>query len=138
MNMSQTPRGLRNCNPLNIKIGNDWRGECEQNTDGVFEQFTELKYGYRAAFIILKKYINKYHRNTIRKIILSWSPDGEFATLHYMNYVSRLSGYGLDEVIDFKDIKMMVSIVQAMAMFENGINVEQTPIVEGYEMANLA
>ena len=137
MSMSQIPRGLRNCNPLNIKIGNDWKGEREQNTDGVFEQFTELKYGYRAAFIILRKYINKYHRNTIRKIILSWSPDGEFATLHYMNYVSRLSGVSQDEVIDFKNKALMVSIVKAMAMFENGINVEQTPIVEGYEMACL-
>lgn len=137
MSMSQTPRGLRNCNPLNIKIGNDWKGEREQNTDGVFEQFTELKYGYRAAFIILRKYINKYHRDTIRKIILSWSPDGEFATLHYMNFVARISGIGLDEVLDFKNQAMMVAIVKAMAMFENGVNVEQTPIVEGYEMACL-
>lgn len=136
--MNQLPRGLRNCNPLNIKIGNDWKGESEQNNDGVFEQFTELKYGYRAAFIILKKYINKYKRNTIRKIILSWSPDGEFATLHYMNYVSRLSGIGQDVEIDFKNKAMMVAIVKTMAMFENGVNVDQTPIVEGYEMARLA
>lgn len=138
MSMNQLPRGLRNCNPLNIKIGNDWKGESEQNNDGVFEQFTELKYGYRAAFIILKKYINKYKRNTIRKIILSWSPDGEFATLHYMNYVSRLSGIGQDVEIDFKNKAMMVAIVKTMAMFENGVNVDQTPIVEGYEMARLA
>lgn len=138
MSMNQLPRGLRNCNPLNIKIGNDWRGEREQNTDGVFEQFSELKYGYRAAFIILRKYINKYHRNTIRKIILSWSPDGEFLTLHYMNYVARESECRLDEVIDFNNKPKMVSIVKAMAMFENGVNVEQTPIVEGYEMASIA
>lgn len=137
MSMNQTPRGLRNCNPLNIKIGNDWKGECEENTDGVFEQFTELMYGYRAAFIILRKYIKKYHRNTIRKIILSWSPDGEFATLHYINYVSRLTGFSPDGIIDFECKGLMVSIVKAMAMFENGINVEQTPIVEGYEMACL-
>lgn len=136
--MIQNPRGLRNCNPLNIKIGNDWKGESEHNNDGVFEQFTELKYGYRAAFIILKKYINKYKRNTIRKIIMSWSPDGEFATLHYMNYVSRSSGIGLDVEIDFGNKVMMVSIVKAMAMFENGVNVEQTPIIAGYEMACLA
>lgn len=136
--MIQNPRGLRNCNPLNIKIGNDWKGESEHNNDGVFEQFTELKYGYRAAFIILKKYINKYKRNTIRKIIMSWSPDGEFATLHYMNYVSRLSGIGLDVEIDFGNKVMMVSIVKAMAMFENGVNVEQSPIIAGYEMACLA
>lgn len=138
MSMNQQPRGLRNCNPLNIKIGNDWKGESEHNNDGVFEQFTELKYGYRAAFIILKKYINKYKRNTIRKIIMSWSPDGEFATLHYMNYVSRLSGFSIDDVVDFGNKAMMVAIVKAMAMFENGVNVEQTPIMEGYEMACLA
>lgn len=138
MSMNQLPRGLRNCNPLNIKIGNDWKGEREQNTDGVFEQFQELKYGYRAAFIILRRYINKYKRNTIRKIILSWSPDGEFATLHYMNYVSRISGYRLDDEIDFKNKDMIVSIVRAMAMFENGVNVEETPIEDGYEMACFA
>jgi hypothetical protein len=135
--MSQLPRGLRNCNPLNIKIGNDWKGETDKNTDGVFEQFTELKYGYRAAFIILRKYINKYHRDTIRKIVLSWSPDGDFLTLRYMNYVARESECRLDEVIDFNNKPLMVSIVKAMAMFENGIKVEQTPIVEGYEMACL-
>lgn len=138
MSMNQQPRGLRNCNPLNIKIGNDWKGESEHNNDGVFEQFTELKYGYRAAFIILKKYINKYKRNTIRKIIMSWSPDGEFATLHYMNYVSRVSGFGIDNVVSFDNISMMVPIVKAMAEFENGVIVEQPPIVEGYEMACLA
>lgn len=138
MSMNQLPRGLRNCNPLNIKIGNDWKGESEHNNDGVFEQFTELKYGYRAAFIILKKYINKYKRNTIRKIIMSWSPDGEFATLHYMNYVSRISGFSIDDEVNFGNLPMMVAIVKAMAMFENGVNVDQTPIVEGYEMARLA
>lgn len=135
--MSQTPRGLRNCNPLNIKIGNDWKGEREQNTDGVFEQFTELKFGYRAAFIILRRYINKYKRNTIRKIVLSWSPDGEMLTLSYMNNVARLSGYKLDDVVDFNNKALMVEIVRAMAFVENGIKVEQTPIVEGYEMACL-
>jgi hypothetical protein len=34
-----SPRGIRNNNPLNIRIGNDWQGERKPNTDGAFEQF---------------------------------------------------------------------------------------------------
>ena len=30
-------RGIRNNNPLNIRVGNDWQGERKPNTDGAFE-----------------------------------------------------------------------------------------------------
>lgn len=44
------PRGIRNNNPLNIKIGNDWKGEVP-NTDGTFEQFESMEYGLRAELL---------------------------------------------------------------------------------------
>lgn len=128
------PRGLRNNNPLNIKIGNDWKGEVDVNTDGVFEQFTSLAYGYRAAFIILRRYIRKYGRNTIRKIVHSWSPDGTAIEAAYMGSVSKWSGVGLDDVIRFEDKTIMVAIVLAMARVENGVECEKTPCVVGYDM----
>lgn len=130
------PRGLRNHNPLNIKIGNDWKGETDINTDGVFEQFTDDMYGYRAAFIILRKYIRKYGRNTIRRVVDSWSPDGRRIQDAYMASVSKWSGVPLDKEIHFEDKTEMVAIVQAMARVENGVEVDRTPIVYGYEMAN--
>lgn len=134
--MTTKPRGLRNKNPLNIKIGNDWIGEVDNNTDGVFEQFTDLRYGYRAAFIILRKYIRKYRRNTIRRIVDSWSPDGRKIQDAYMESVSKFTGIPLDDEIHFENMQVMVAIVQAMARVENGCDVERTPIVYGYEMAN--
>ena len=39
------PRGIRNNNPLNIRVGNNWKGEVSQPTDHTFEQFTEMKWG---------------------------------------------------------------------------------------------
>lgn len=129
------PRGLRNHNPLNIKIGNDWRGEVELNTDGVFEQFTADFWGYRAAFVILRKYIRKYGRNTIRKIIHSWSPDGTEKEYAYMTKVSEWSGIGLDELLYYEDRDRMCRVVQAMARFENGVEVDSNPVHVGYDAA---
>lgn len=129
------PRGLRNHNPLNIKIGNYWMGEVDKNTDGVFEQFTADKYGYRAAFIILRKYIKKYKRNTIKKIVDSWSPDGKHLQANYMNAVADFTGLSVNTPISFEDKPVMVAIVRGMARFENGRDVDQIPIEEGYEMA---
>lgn len=128
------PRGLRNNNPLNIKIGNDWVGERE-NKDGVFEEFETIEYGYRAAFIILRKYINKYGRNTIHKIVDSWAPDGRRFQDAYMHSVSQWCALDVDAPIRYSDKKTMCAIVQGMARVENGVPVEMKPIELGYEMA---
>lgn len=129
------PRGIRNNNPLNIKIGNDWKGEVS-NTDGTFEQFESMEYGLRAAFIILHKYLRKYGRNTLRKIIHSWSPDGEKAENAYMSCVSQWCGHGLDEIVRWEDRDLMCKIVQGMARVENGMTINMNYIYQGYDMAN--
>lgn len=128
------PRGIRNNNPLNIKIGNDWQGE-RPNTDGVFEEFTTMQYGLRAAFIILRKYITKYERNTIRKIVHSWSPDGSRMESIYMSSVSKWSDIGLDQTIRYDDSDTMCKIVQGMAKVETGRTIGLNIIEEAYEMA---
>lgn len=132
---NQLPRGLRNNNPLNIKIGNDWQGERAVNTDGVFEQFTSIEYGYRAAFIILRKYIKKYGRNTIRKIVDAWAPDGEPYQSNYKKRVSALTNLHIDHPISYEDAPIMVALVQAMAAVENGCTIDKAPIIRAYEMA---
>lgn len=129
------PRGLRNHNPLNIKIGNDWHGEKHPNTDGVFEQFTADYFGYRAAFIILRKYITRYGRDTIRKIVHSWSPDGASIEANYMKAVCQFTGKALDDHINFYDKVVMCHLVQGMAHVENGCDIPLEPIEVGYEMA---
>lgn len=80
------PRGLRNNNPLNIRIGNNWLGERppRECSDDQFEEFVAMVYGLRAAFCIIRRYIRHYHRNTIRLIIRSWAPAHENDTLSYV------------------------------------------------------
>lgn len=130
----KSPRGIRNNNPLNIKIGNDWQGE-RVNTDGVFEEFETMEYGLRAAFIILRKYIMKYGRNTIRKIVHSWSPDGEKVESAYMQSVSKWTGFQLDEKITYEDKTAMLFLVQGMAKVETGRVISWDVIDRAYEMA---
>ena len=83
-------RGIRNCNPLNIRIGNNWKGERPTNSDGVFEQFTDMRYGLRAAFILIRRYITKYKLCTIRAIISRWAPETENLTMAYINFSNVL------------------------------------------------
>ena len=48
-------RGLRNCNPLNIRRTADlWQGLAERQPDPEFFTFRSMAWGYRAAFIVLR------------------------------------------------------------------------------------
>lgn len=127
------PRGIRNNNPLNIVIGNTWLGERENPTDPRFEEFVSMKYGLRAAFVILRRYIRRYHRTTIREIISSWCPDG--TALTYANTVSKRINHPVTAPIDYADKKLMCALVAAMAYVENGQDIDPEVISQGYDMA---
>ena len=50
------PRGIRNCNPLNIiRSKSKWLGMRREQTDKKFVQFKEMKYGWRAALVLLTR-----------------------------------------------------------------------------------
>ena len=85
------PRGIRNNNPLNIRVGNHWLGEVEHPSDNEFEQFVCIHYGLRAAFVLLRRYIERYGLNTIPDIISRWAPSSENNTSAYIEKVVRLS-----------------------------------------------
>ena len=131
------PRGIRNNNPLNIRRSkNKWLGEVDylemevkdktgengaaRFYDKSFCQFKTRVYGYRAAFRLIKTYMDKYGCNTIRKIVTRWAPPSENNTNNYINFVSDYALRNADCVIDPKDGGVLVSIVCAMATQENG------------------
>lgn len=134
--MSSIPRGVRNKNPLNIRIGNDWVGEVENPTDPEFEQFTSLVYGLRAGFKLIRRYIEHYHRNTISKIIQSWAPASENNTDAYISFVSYHANLSPDQVLHFADKVEICNLVAAMCRVETGVSIERSLLEQAYNLVS--
>jgi hypothetical protein len=113
------PLGFRNNNPLNlIKSTNAWKGKIKA-APGRFEQFCSMEYGTRAAMINLRTYMNRYGRNTIRKIISRWAPASENDTEAYIRFVSQQTGYQPDTELSFQK-EIIFNLIDAMSQMENG------------------
>ena len=130
------PRGIRNNNPLNLRVGNNWKGEVSQPTDHAFEQFTEMKWGVRAAFVVLRNYIVRHKCNTIRKIISRWAPSNENNTLAYIKTVCLRAHMGPDDTIVPGSMSQMYALLQAMCYVENGQEISLDDVVDGWWLAN--
>lgn len=130
-----TPRGIRNNNPLNIRIGNTWLGERANPTDNAFEEFVSIEYGYRAAFCILRRYIKRYHKNTITSIISTWAPANENNTQRYIDFVADKMQISPSDVIDYGDKVTMIRLVAAMQIVECGVPADMAKVEKGYDMA---
>lgn len=123
------PRGLRNNNPLNIRRYdyNDWYGKIVDDacTDLQFEQFIHPMYGFRAAFILLHRYIKGGYK-TIRDIIERWAPTADNNDVErYLAVIEKESKlFECDEIrtYSFKD---MSTLVEGMFFVENGVRMSE-------------
>lgn len=134
-NKKIVPRGIRNCNPLNIRIGNTWLGERKNPDDTEFEQFVNMECGVRAGFCILRRYIRRYHLCTVRLIISRWAPANENHTESYIKSVSSRMGIDPDEEILYEDEETMVKLVDAMIRVECGEPIKEDIIFKAYDLA---
>lgn len=116
-------RGIRNNNPLNIVLTEQkWQGKVTPNTDGKFEQFTSMAYGFRAAIIILKNYMRKHKLTTIAQIVARWCPDS--TQKKYVYSVCQQTGWGGNEkLICCKET--LTKLAMAMAVVECGNEILQ-------------
>ena len=135
MNRKPLPRGIRNNNPLNIRIGNVWLGEIPNPTDNEFEQFVSMFYGLRAGFILLRRYIRRYHLTTVPDIISRWAPSSENNTVKYIDTVCQLSGIAPDTQMKYEDEETLVNLVDAMILVECGQHVDRATIIKAYRGA---
>lgn len=133
---STLPRGYRNNNPLNIRINsaNNWQGKVTPNTDGAFEQFTSMAYGFRAAFILIRNYINNYGATTVQAIISKWAPNNENNTAAYISAVCGSTGFSPDTIINPYNETQMCKLVFAMAIVENGYAPNMSDVVAGWNL----
>ncbi len=135
--MNTQPRGLRNNNPLNIRrSGNRWQGMSETQTDPDFVQFSNVQWGYRAAFITLRTYLTRRGCRTVSDVVKRWAPrfDGN-DTQSYLRCVSAITGFRPNQVLLFDNANLMVPLVSAMSRMETGRPALLADVMSGWMMA---
>ncbi|MCD8303209.1 MAG: hypothetical protein LUC86_00030 [Prevotellaceae bacterium] len=128
------PRGLRNCNPLNLRRSHDlWQGLREEQTDPEFFQFKTMAWGYRAAFVVIRTYVWKWKLTTLVDIVSRWAPDadGNDSEL-YLARVRALTGMGKYDTINPLSQEQMIPLVEAMSRIENGQRAKPQEVQEGW------
>ena len=131
--MTEMTRGLRNCNPLNIRrvAGTSWKGQRAKQNDRSFVQFESMEYGLRAAFVLLRTYSTKYRANCIRDIISRWAPPSENDTERYIRNVCQWTGLGGNERLTEDQ---WPQLVRAMARQECGVILDEDQIQRGFDL----
>lgn len=133
--MSETPRGIRNCNPGNIRITADkWQGLREEQTDGAFFQFVSMAYGYRALIRTLQNYRKKWGCVTIADFIKRWAPPSENNTSGYINSVCKDLQVPSTYVPDIEDRETMCAMAAAISYVENGVPAVMDDVYKGWDL----
>ncbi len=128
-------RGMRNCNPGNIRLSNtQFQGEVHPSQDSAFKQFSSLAWGYRAMFVILNTYAQKYRLRTIRQMISRWAPPSENDTEAYIMSVSRIAMLDVDTRIDTTQSQVMLPLVAAMSQVECGEKADWRAMEQGWNL----
>ena len=129
------PRGLRNCNPGNIRLSDDkWQGLCEEQTDEDFFQFQSMAWGYRALIRTLQNYRRKHNCWTIRDFITRWAPSCENNTLAYIKSVCNYLGVPSVYVPDVDDKDTMCALAAAMSRHETGVDAIMQEVSDGWDL----
>ena len=129
-----TPRGLRNCNPGNIRITKDkWQGLRPVQEDKEFFQFSDMKWGYRALIRTLQNYHRLHGCRTIADYINRWAPEHENNTSGYISRVCREMQVPTTYVPDVKDKTTMCAFAAAISQVENGVPAVMSDVESGWE-----
>lgn len=125
----ESPRGIRNFNPGNIRHakGVRWQGMAVAQSDTNFVQFTAPRWGIRAIARVLITYQDKRlaadgsRIDSVREIIERWAPASENNTDAYALTVARALGIDPDyEGLDVYNFDIMRALVLAIIRHENG------------------
>ena len=129
------PRGIRNCNPGNIRITKDkWQGLRTVQTDKEFFQFEEMKWGYRALIRTLQNYRKKHGCHTVADFIRRWAPSNENDTSAYIMSVCKYLGIPSVFVPDVNDRETMCALAAAISKHENGVDPIMKEVQDGWDL----
>lgn len=92
-------RGMRNNNPANIRrSASKWLGLRQIQSDKDFCQFTDMKYGVRAFFILMRTYRYKYGLKRVGEIIRRYAPEKENNLSVYLLFLEQ-HGFRKDDFL---------------------------------------
>ena len=129
--IEKLPRGIRNKNPGNIKLGTDWDGLAAEQTDPTFCIFDEAVMGIRALMRILLTYRFTHNKKNIDSIIRRWAPPSENDTEAYIKFVAKRMEIEPMAMIDIS-IEAYLPLVKSIIQMENGMQpYDDELIVEG-------
>lgn len=129
--MEKLPRGIRNKNPGNIKLGTDWDGLSAEQGDPIFCTFDEAVMGIRALMRILLTYRFTHKKTNVDSIISRWAPPSENDTEAYIDFVCKKMEVKPLDVLD-NSIEHYLPLVKCIIQMENGMQpYDDELIVEG-------
>ena len=115
-----TPRGIRNNNPGNIKAGKFATSQGASGTDGEFAKFNSPQEGINAMYNLLENY-QKRGLDTVSDMIGRWAPREENDTEAYVKKVAKAMDIDPDQPFLFNG-ELAQKMIDAMIEVENGGN----------------
>lgn len=129
-------RGLRNCNPGNIRRspGVCYSGEKHPGRDPEFREFCSMEWGFRALFVVLYTYHRRHGLKSCRAWIGRWAPPCENNTRAYVDYLCRRVGITPDQELDPLKEEVMIPLACAICEIENGAKADLAQVQQGWEL----
>lgn len=135
MTTGTLPRGVRNCNPGNIRRSAvRYLGEIVPSGDPEFRQFRSMAWGFRALFVLLDTYRRRYGLRTVARIISRWAPPSENHTGVYIRRVTAALGIAADAPLDLDDAATAQRLATAIATVECGVSPDPDDVEAGWRL----
>ena len=120
--MNAPTRGVRNCNPGNIRRSGDrWKGLAPAQPDPAFFVFETPLWGIRAMAVILRNYQKRVGLKSLAQIIGRWAPAGENDTAGYVAAVGKAMGVDPRAPLDLGNDATLRALIAAIIRHENGL-----------------
>lgn len=118
-------------NPFNIRYNkrNNWLGQTGQKRG--FCEFESMQMGVRAAFVLIRGYIER-DIETPRQIITRFAPPKENDTESYIKFVciNDLGDIQLKENFSINTYENLFFLLSRMSQFESGTNLSMFEIMD--------
>ena len=118
--MARLPRGIKNCNPGNLRLpASDTRpGYIGSDKDG-FGKFSAPEFGLDSLARQLVNY-GRVGFDTIAAIMQRWAPPGENNTAAYVLYVAGRMKTDPMAPLDMQSADIIAALMTGIIFFENG------------------